>query len=317
MSFRTRILNVIIFLVVVSTLWTIPVPVAAHPVQSLPVGSYWTVSTTNHRTTTGSGSDSGTFTRDEKWTEKFTVRSHDANTITITDDYEGGSWSSTASDTWVKANGGATSQGQWPSSTNDYTINAATVNVTAVSNNDYKDDVGQGIYFLINPQGLSVGNTVNIGDDYKVSSSQRIKVKGVDVDAWALTWTCDGCNGYWNATGTYSKGQETWTNYCDKTYGIFLGLRASGNYEFTRQGGGWKETMASTSQVSDTNINFSRSSTPSFLMQPYVLGGIVLAVAIMSHLGGLGYLDFEEFFSVPVRFGAYVVFRKPRMGHMQ
>ena len=262
---------------------TISTPVTkAHPSDSLPVGSYWTLGYRVHQELTGAGSFNGTWSRDEKYDVTFSILSHDSNTITVRlSEAQDDSWSSIATDSWVKRNGGATNHGTVNPFTNDYTLDAATLMVIGVSNNNFTNSVGQYSYIIINPQGLSVGSYVPISTDFdKVDSSQGVSIKGANVDSWMLTWTGPREKGYWHDGNAYSRGPELWTEYFDKTYGLRVAHATHGIYKFNGQGGGWKETKDSTSQVADTNINFSQSSIFSTLVQSYVLGGISVAVVI-------------------------------------
>lgn len=259
----------------------------AHPIESLPVGSYWTLTIRIHNELTGSGPFNGTWSREEKYTVTFSILNHDPNMITIRmNDAQNDSWSSNATETWIKRNGGASNNGTIPPVTNDYTLDAATLKVAKVSNENYKNSVGEYNYIIINPQGLTVGSNVPISAVLDtVTSSQNVSIKGASVDSWVLTWTGPREKGFWQDGNTYSRGPELWTEYFDKTYGLRVAQAVHGIYRFNGQGGGWRETKESTAEIVDTNISFSKPSSPS-LMQPYVLGGavaaIVLAVAFLA-----------------------------------
>jgi hypothetical protein len=191
------------------------------------------------------------------------------------------SWSSTATESWIKRNGGAANQGTVNPFTNDYTLDAATLQVLKVSNDLLNNSIGEYSYILINPQGLSVGSDVPVSADLdRVSSSQSVSIKGASVDSWMLTWTGQREKGFWRDGTTYSRGPETWEEYFDKTYGLRVAHTIHGIYKFNGQGGGWRETKEATSQVSDTNINFSQSDSFS-VMQPYVLSGMAVAVVVV------------------------------------
>lgn len=284
MNLEAKSLKVLLLVSLTGITATISAPAAkAHPADSLPVGNYWTLGIHIHNELTGTGSFNGTWSRDEKYAVTFSVLSHDLNMITIRmNEAQDDSWSSTATEAWIKRNGGATNNGTVNPFTNDYTLDAATLKVIKVSNDDFKNSVGQYSYIIINPQGLSVGSNVPIAADLdKVTSSQDVSIKGANVDSWMLTWTGPREKGYWHDGNTYSRGPEMWTEYFDKTYGLRVTHTVHGIYKFNGQGGGWKETKESTSRVSDTNINFSQSNNLSFLTQPYVLGGIAVAVTVV------------------------------------
>jgi hypothetical protein len=260
------------------------VPTAkGHSVDALPVGSYWTLKIHVHNELTGSGSFNGTWSREENYAVTFSFLSHDSNTIAIRmNEAQNDSWSSTATETWIKRNGGATNNGTVNPFTNDYTLDAATLEVIRVSNDNFRNSVGLYTYIIINPQGLTVGSDVPVSADLdKVASSQDVNVKGANVDSWMLTWTGPREKGFWHDGNTYSRGPEMWAEYFDKIYGLRVAHSVHGIYRFNGQGGSWRETKESTSQVSDTNINFSQLSGFSFLMQPIVLGEIAVAVVVV------------------------------------
>lgn len=275
-----KVLFLVLLTVIIAT--TSAPATKAQPVDSLPVGSYWTLGIHIHNELTGSGSFNGTWSRNEKYAVTFSLLSHDSNTITIRmNEAQDDSWSSTATDAWIKRNGGATNHGTVNPFTNDYTLDAATLQVIKVSNDLLNNSIGEYSYIMINPQGLSVGSDVPISADLdKVSSSESVSIKGASVDSWMLTWTGPREKGFWRDGTTYSRGPEMWSEYFDKTYGLRVAHTIHGIYKFNGQDGGWRETKESTSQVSDTNINFSQSGS-FFLMQPYVLGGIAVAVVVI------------------------------------
>ena len=284
MNLETKSLKVLLLVLLTGIIATMSAPAAkAHLADSLPVGSYWTLGLHNHYELRGTGSFNGTWSRDEKYAVTFSVLSHDSNTITIRmNEAQADSWYSTATEGWIKRNGGARNNGTVNPFTNDYTLDAATLEVIKVSNDDFKNSVGEYSYIIINPQGLSVGSNVPVSADLdKVTSSQDVSIKGANVDCWMLTWTGPREKGYWRDGNTYSRGPEMWVEYFDKAYGLRVAHTVHGIYKFNGQGGGWKETKESTSQVADTNINFSQSNNLSFLMLPYVLGGIAVAVAVV------------------------------------
>jgi hypothetical protein len=236
--------------------------------QSPPQGTSWTVTGTNHRTATGKGSDAGTWTRDASYTDTFVVIARTDTTTTISWS-ETGSWSSTATQTWVSANGGATNKGTI-SSTVIYTIDLGTYKVTTVSDTDYSDQVGHPSWILINPTTPTAGGTVQgvwyvpnsdatsstLTDVPWTVSKSSVNVKGTQVGAWKGTYTGDGF-GWWRSGNVHSKGSETDTQSFDSTYGTYLAGSFSGNFAFTRTGGGWTETFTESDNISDTNLTFS------------------------------------------------------------
>jgi hypothetical protein len=240
-----------------------------------------------HRALQGTGSYAGSWIRDEKYTIKFTVVKHDANMITISDQYSG-SWSSTATDTWVKANGGQSSQGIMPPVELDYTIDLTSMNITAVEQESM--NLNQKLYprpftwLLINPQNLGEGGTVWIwkwrGPEtaFGVGGSQTVDVKGAKVDAWSLSYT-----GSWprpsHVGNSHSTGSESITYLYDKTYGVLLGWNVTGTSNYTVDGGGYRIIRSDNFQASDSNI-FTQPNAFSVLTQPYVLAGILAAILV-------------------------------------
>ena len=285
---RAEIIHALIITVILGTIWVLPAPVAAvSPAASLPIGSHWTLNVTSHYTASGYGIFAGEWTRDAKSTEQYTVQSRDANTITITYAFSG-SYSNTATETWISPNGGNSTHGTFTPKQNDYTIDLTTLKVTAVTNSDNKNDVGTRIWFMINPQGLSSGSTLSYywkGSEvpWKVSEPTSVKIKGTNVNGVSITYS-DEANGWWNVGNTYSQGPETDTYVFDSAYGLLMGITQTGNYKFTKQSGGWTETKAVTSEISDTNINFSQSILSQLFSpfsQLYLIGGIVAIIVLI------------------------------------
>jgi len=236
--------------------------------QSLPEGSWWTISRTYKWMATGSGSDSGKWTLDGKSDRKFTVTKHDAENIIISYS-SSSSWSSTATETWVKPNGGATKKGE-STATVTYTLDASTLVVKAVSDKDYQDEVGHPVWFLVNPTELRPGATISlpwttasatiVDVPWSVTKAQTVNVKGGSAACWTLEHTGESM-GYWRVGETRSSGTETDTYLFDTTHGVYLGESISGSYSFDRSGGGWSETHSATSQVVNTNLVFSVLAT--------------------------------------------------------
>ena len=284
LKLETKNLKVLILVSLMVIIATISTPVTnAHPSDLLPVGSYWTLTNQVHQELTGTGSFNGTWSRDEKYDVTFSILTHDSHTITVrVREAQDDTWSSNATDSWVKLNGGATNHGTVNPLINDYTIDTTTLMVIGVSNKNFTNSVGEYSYVIINPQGLSVGSQVPISMGFdRVDPSQSVSIEGVNVDSWMLTWTGSHERGYWHDGNTYSRGPEMWTEYYDKTYGLRLAHATHGIYRFNGHGGGWRETKNWTSQAAETNITFSRSSSSPTLFQPYVLGGIAAVVAII------------------------------------
>lgn len=249
-------------------------PVAVAEGATLKSGDWWVVNGTSHRTAKGSGSDAGQWTWDSTYVDKFTVLRKDATTVLISLD-ETGSWSSTATQTWVTPSGGATKTGSW-SSTVTYTIDAGTFKVLAVSDKDYSDLIGHPSFVILNPGGLSQGSSVQLGwyvpsGDAKSSTytdvswkvdKQTVNFKGADVGVWSLTHTGDRF-GNWRSGDIHSVGPLTGMCLYDANYGIYLGGSMIGNYTLARTGGGWTETYSKTDKLSDTSpsIVFSAQVT--------------------------------------------------------
>jgi len=176
---------------------------------------------------------------------------------------------STATDTWVKPNSGKTKRGT-AEETNDYTIDAATLKVIAVSNKDYKDDVGLQSVWMTTPTGLTQGSTVlcpwygktTTEVPWRVAGSQTVSIEHINVSAWKLVYTGEGV-AYWSLKDVGSTGTETITRLYDAYYGIELGWSVVGSYVLTSKWGGWTETYSSTAQITETNLVFPVSVTVS------------------------------------------------------
>jgi len=234
--------------------------------ERLPVGSWWVLNGSRHYAVSGSESYRGTWTRDEDYSWRLSVKNSDADTITLSSSYSE-SWSTTATDKWIKPNGGKSKSGTWDE-TNDYTIDAATLKIVAVSNKDYKDDVGLQSVWMTTPAGLTQGSTVlcpwygktTTEVAWRVSGSQTVSIEGINVNAWNLVYTGEGV-AYWSLKDAGSTGTETITRLYDAYYGIALGWSAVGSYVLTSKWGGWTETYSSTAQITQTNLVFPVSVT--------------------------------------------------------
>jgi hypothetical protein len=266
-----RLAWALVFITIVLTMVATS-PVAVAESATLKSGDWWTVNGTVQRTATGSGSDSGEWTLNGTYVDKYTVLSRDDKTVMISFD-ETGSWSTTATKTWVSPNGGATNTGPW-SSTITYTIDAAALKVKAVSNKDYNDVIGHPSWIILNAKGLSQGSSVQLGwevpsSDAKSSTytdvpwnvdKQVVNFKGMNLNVWSLTHAGDDF-GYWRSGNVHSKGTLTETSLYDTSYGIYLGDSRIGNYAFARTGGGWTETCSQTEKPADTSLSFSVAMT--------------------------------------------------------
>jgi hypothetical protein len=260
--------------------------------QSLPAGSWWSLSYTEHRTLSGTGSDSGSWAQDASSTYKLSVDSTDGKTMVISEQ-DSGTYSSVATDHWVGWSGGATNQGTYPQLVVHYTIDLTQTGfkVTSVSNTSYVAEVGHPPWFLADPatfqQGQSVerswydGSNTRIYVPWMVTGSQSVKVGSVDVTAWRASYTGESA-GYWQSgtTHTYAKGPESDAKLYAALYGIEVAATYSGNYALTESGGGWTETFDGSIQTTGTNIVFSSSSSSSFASSsssvsssPLALGG--------------------------------------------
>jgi hypothetical protein len=242
-------------------------PTAAANSPTLKSGDWWTVNGTYHRTATGTGSDSGKWTEDGTYMDKYSVLNHDNATVVVSYS-SSGSWSTTATQTWVTPNGGPTKTGTW-SITVTFTVDAATFKVLSVSNKDYSDAVGHPGWVVLNPTSLTQGSSAQLGWYVPIGNArtstytdvswkvdkQTVSIKGTDADAWALSYDGDHL-GHWTSGGVYSKGMQTETALFDANYGIFLGSTISGSYTFARIGGGWTETYSATERISDSDLSF-------------------------------------------------------------
>ena len=275
---NARLVCTLVFIAVILTPIAMTPTVAADgPV--LKSGDWWSIDGTYHRTATGKGTDSGKWTEDETYNDKYSVLSHD-NTVLVISYSSSGSWSSTATQTWVTPNGAATKKGSW-STTVDYTIDALTFKVLTVSDKDYNYHIGHHAWIVLNPSTLSQGGSAQLSwwvptGDAKNSTytdvpwkaaTQKVNIKGTDYDAWSLTYTAEGY-GHWRDGDVHSKGPETDAYLFDAGYGIYLGATISGSYTLARTGGGWTETLSETEKISDSNLSFVLSAQVTLNAQP-------------------------------------------------
>ena len=266
----------------------------------LKVGDWWSIKGAYHWTSTGSGTDSGTWTEDGQYTEKFTVTSLDSNTITISYHYSD-SWSSTATGGYIEANGGSTNK-DTSTETANYVIDLSSFNVLNATEKG-KNWIGYPTMILVNPAGLQEGATVQRGwwmpsNDAKsdavklvtwsVGTPQTIPIKGQTVNAWSLSYTGQRL-GYWYGSNSkvYPTGPQTDTRLYDSIYGIFVGISSSGEFRLEKQNGGWTETYSETSRIDDTNLAFSVPTTEvtPFFVSSTSLMAIIGLVAIIAIVG--------------------------------
>lgn len=246
----------------------------------------------------------GGYSRDQSWTDRFSVLSNDGNTIIVR--YEGSArqWSSRADHYWINVNGGTTNQGEVSPQTCDYTIDLVTFKVIKASgsNSDFEGEVGYPPWFIINPQVVSLGSKVfgqrSPNALLTVSSSQRVRIKGVDLDTWVATGTNQ-------TTGEFrlviegnnypSYGPKTVTLSYDKIYGINVVSSLKGNFEFELYGEGWKEWWNATGRISDTNIDLSQLTIPSVRAssQSYLMAGI-MALGVVTLIVGIIVLRWRD-----------------------
>jgi hypothetical protein len=243
-------------------------------------GSYWSGNGKIHRTLEGRGNYTGTWTSDTEYDSKFTIAGHSSNAIKISYEYYG-SWSSRATDKWVKRNGGESNHGASGPVRFDYTIDTGTMKIMAVSDNTYRGLVGVLALQLIDPQPLHQGGTVS--QDWSgstitwtVGESETIDVNDVHVDVWPLSHS-GNWYGSWHAGNNYSTGMIRITYLYDKNYGIALRRTATGDFNYTGNDEGWSETLFDNFQVTDSNV-FYRPSVFSVFMKPYM---VVLVAAMI------------------------------------
>ena len=253
--------------IVVSAACLLPAPISAvSPVQSLPIGSYWRGNGTMQKTLQGKGSYEGIWSEYSRYTRKFTIVNHNADEIAISEEYWG-SWSTRATSTWVKRNGGESKEGTIAPVRIDYMINLTTMKVTAVSSKiDFIGGrpVGHLTWLLIDPQNVYHGRTVSLYRagfpvTFEVAASQIISINGASVDTWLLSYT-GSANGTWHVGNNYAIGNETDTFLYDKTYCIAVGSTNSGSFSYTEEGGRLTETLSYYFRISDSNLAFAQPS---------------------------------------------------------
>jgi len=259
------------------------------PLKSLPEGSYWSGNGKIHRTLEGTGNYTGTWASDTEYDSKFTIIGHSSDAIEISYEYYG-SWSSRATDKWVKLSGGESNHGTTGPVRFDYTIDIGTMKIMAVSDNTYRGLVGVLALQLIDPQSLHQGGTVSqdwSGStvNWTVGTSETIALNNVQVDVWPLSHS-GNWYGSWHVGNNYSTGMITITYLYDKNYGIALRRTATGDFNYTGNDQGWSETLSDNFRVTDSNV-FIRPSAFSLLMKPNTLllvAAMIVAILLVAFL---------------------------------
>ena len=245
-------------------------------VQSLSAGSWWILTGTyrgNVTATKGSAFDGDTIIEDETYAEKLTVVSVSDQTIVITSSYNG-TWTCTATDASLEICGDTETY----SSQMDYTVDIASLNVTAISKSTMdcpwhptlnlpitEDCVGHPSSILL-PTNIGVGDMTlkywhapksdATGDTitdafWKVDGLQKINVDGVDVPVRDLTHSGEHL-GEWSDQGFFM-GLRKESELYDTRYGIGMGWIIDGAY--ADASGSWTETSHNTAQITETNLD--------------------------------------------------------------
>lgn len=268
---------------------TVPVPGQAAPTTPqllLSKGNQWTIRGVTYRSASGNGSDTGTWTRESNYTDKYLVTSRNATAIKIS--WSGAeSWSTTANYSWVAPNGGSTKSGKRYYGTS-YTIDLTTYTILAVSSKSHENEVGSPAWFLLDLAGIVPGGTVMLdwstpNSDSRLSTPMpvswnvrhgSVNFKGKPLSAWKVSHEGE-LLGWWHCQtkpsplrhvlctsgDVYSKGLGTEIDYFDSVYGIRLRYSISGSFLFNRIMGGWTETVSNVGQITGTNISFSLPRT--------------------------------------------------------
>jgi hypothetical protein len=266
------------------------IPYTEAPQTALLAGSWWTVTGTIHYEVVGTGGDEGNYREDDRYTDNYTVVSNDGTTMVVSY-FDAGSWTCTATDTvpsafWVGTCGGQTNSGTFSSQTS-YTIDVATLKVTATSSESTKDEVGHPTYILLAtnatvgdtawiywrvPNSNATGSTIT-DVLYKVDKLDKINVKGVDVTVRVLTYTGERLGNFWTSRSgqkVYEKGLNTESDFYDTAYGIYMGHTMTGSYTYTDSKGSWTDTITGQERVFDTNLEFKPPQVSITLGSPTV-----------------------------------------------
>jgi hypothetical protein len=287
MSLLLKTTCVLVIITIIFTPMTLVPTDAIQPTTQVPLinGNQWTISGVTHRIATGEGTDTGTWTRDSNYTDKYVVVSSNATALRIS--WLGKeAWTSTATNSWVNANGGSTNKGTRSYGTT-YAVDVATFKIIAVSSNSRSNEIGHPAWFLLNLAGLISGGTLSLG--WSVPSSDAVSstlmdlpwsvttssvnFKGEVVSAWEVA--DEGTSlGWWHCSSkppnrgiqcpkgnVYSNGTATETELFDSMYGIRLGYNITGGFLYGRTGGGWTETLFETALLTATNLAFSFPAT--------------------------------------------------------
>lgn len=244
-------------------------------IQSLSAGSWWILTGTYHGnvTATKDGFAGGTIIEDETYAQKLTVVSVNAQTIVIMSSYNG-TWTCIATGAWVETCGDT----EMYSSRMDYTIDIASLKVTAISNSKTdcpwhptlnlpitKDCVGHPTSILLatnigvgdmtlkywyTPTSDATGDTITDAL-WKVDGLQKISVDGVDILVRDLTHGGEHLGEWYDVA--FSEGLRKDTELYDNRYGINMGWIIDGAY--TDSSGSWTETSHNTAQITETNLD--------------------------------------------------------------
>jgi hypothetical protein len=292
--------------------WTSPNPKlslssvapGAAGVQLLSAGSWWILTGTYHGNVTateGGRFAGGTIIEDETYAQKLTVVSVNDQTIVITSSYNG-TWTCTATGPWVDACGDT----EMYSSQMDYTVDIASLRVTAISNSTKdcppwhptlnlpitKDCVGHPTSILL-ATNIGVGDTAlkywytpksdATGDTitdalWKVDKLQKISVDGVDVPVRDLTHSGEHL-GEWSDGGGFSKGLRTDSELYDTGYGIDMGWIIDGAY--TDPSGSWTETSHNSAQITETNLDLQFRLPQISITLGWPTANVVATVAVI------------------------------------
>jgi hypothetical protein len=263
---------IIALMIAIAVASVIPATAAqAETKPSLKLGDWVKLSGTYVKTSEGTIGWNGTYKYTEIYTVLITISSIDPGTIVLSRHVEG---TGVCTATGNYDCGDHKTEDEW-SWTNDrtYTIDRASMKVTAASNDRDKSRVGHPSQYLIDPSLMTDGGSTlstfwipnsdakggGLAEVLFDVSKETVDIRGAQLAAWKVSHTGDTLGDWSNADGVYSKGQATITFLYDPLYGIVVGASFPWNTSGLGVDGKskWTENGEETWKLVDTNLVFT------------------------------------------------------------